>query len=284
MAARLRRWREETGLGQQAAAQASGLSSRTLQRMEKAKTALNPDYVATLMRTYGHHDEAQIEAMRQMAATAEEPGGWWWDLRDAIPTYFGAYLTLEEHASEFREYAPQFCPELLQTEGYARSLLQFAHPSEAEGQIDRRVRLRLERQQVLLRDPPPMYMALVEEAALRRPPSRDQELGTKLLLDQLDALIVAADSEHLTVRVLPTGLGPHGALNLGPFTHLRFSEQEIGDVVYAPQPNGARLEDGPEASDTYHAGWWEAVTAAVHAVPDKSVVDFLVALRTEIAS
>jgi len=66
-----------------------------------------------------------------------------------------------------RDYEVQFIPGLLQTRDYARAVTKLSHTDADE--IERRVELRMQRQELLDRRHPPMVWAVVDEAAMRRP-------------------------------------------------------------------------------------------------------------------
>ena len=99
--------------------------------------------IVDLLTFYGVTDEKEREALRALAARANSPG-WWHDYADILPSWFEAYVGLEEAASQIRAYEVQFVPGLLQTEDYARAvtMLGYSNPKE----INRRVSLRLARQ------------------------------------------------------------------------------------------------------------------------------------------
>ncbi len=78
----------------------------------------------------------------------------------------------EAHATAIHAYDTHVVNTLLQTEDYMRAVLSMRTPPLATGEIDRRVTARLERQQVLHRDRPPVMSFVMEESLLRRPTVR----------------------------------------------------------------------------------------------------------------
>ena len=93
-------------------------------------------------------DEEEREALRALARRANAPG-WWHDYSDVLPSWFEAYVGLEEVATQVRAYEVQFVPGLLQTEDYARAVTLLGHDDAPAREIERRVRLRMARQAVL---------------------------------------------------------------------------------------------------------------------------------------
>ena len=127
------------------------------------------------------------------------------------------------------------------TDGF--EFVEFAHPRPEE--IDRRVRVRLTRQQLLTRPDPPLLWTVVDEAALRRPVG-----GSKVLGAQIERLIEAANLPNVTLQVLRFGVGAHAAM-IGAFSILRFADREIPDVVYLEQVTSATYLDKPEDVEEY---------------------------------
>jgi hypothetical protein len=120
------------------------------------------------------------------------------------------------------------------------------HPSESEAGIDRRVALRMQRQQILRRPDAPSLWAVIDEGALRRPFG-----GAATMRRQIEQLRAVAELPNVTVQLLPFSRGGHSAAG-GPITILRFRQRELPDVVYLEQMISALYLDKP--SDTFHYG------------------------------
>src|SRR5215471_19350196 len=87
----------------------------------------------------------------------------------STPMWFQTYVGLEEAASVLRVYEVQFVPGLLQTASYARAVMTRGWPAAPEEEIERRVSMRITRQELLSKPGGPRLWAVVDEAALRRP-------------------------------------------------------------------------------------------------------------------
>jgi hypothetical protein len=111
--------------------------------------------------------------------------------------------------------------------------------------VERRVTLRLGRQQLLRRPDGPRLWAVVDEAALRRPAG-----GPEVMRAQLERLIDAARLPNVTLQILPLGAGAHPAM-VGAFSILRFADQELPDVVYLEHLTNAVYLDKREDLDQY---------------------------------
>lgn len=246
LAKQLQALREKAGLSYEQAAEAIYSSPWTIRRMERAEGGLKPLAVKGLLLAYGVTDTHEIDAFLSLAREASKPG-WWHRYNDVLPGWFRTFVGLEESASLIRGYEPHWVPGLLQTEDYARASIRFGFPGAAEDKAERRVALRLGRQQILTRPQPPQLWIVIDEAALRRPAGT---IGTKIMRAQIGALIEAAGQPNITLQVLPFSAGLHPAM-YGLFYILRFPEQEIPDIVYGESMISAYYIDKPEEAREY---------------------------------
>ena len=136
-------------------------------------------------------------------------------------------------------------PGLLQTPDYARAVIMLGHAGVTPEQMDRRVELRRQRQQVLDRPDAPQLWAVIDEAVLRRPIG-----GVDVMKAQIEALIEAAKKPNVRLQIIPFNAGGHAAAG-GPFAILRFPEPELPDVVYVEQLTSAIYLDKREDVDQY---------------------------------
>jgi transcriptional regulator with XRE-family HTH domain len=243
--ARLRRLREGAGITREDAGYAIRASHSKISRLELGRTGFKSRDVDDLLTLYGVTDTAERASLLSLARQASSPG-WWRPYADLVPPWFEAFLGLEQATSDIRGYEVQFVPGLLQTPDYARAVILLGHSAEPAEDIDRRVELRMKRQQVLHKPDAPSLWAVLDEGALRRP------LGSvKTMRAQLERLCEVAELPNVTVQLLPFSVGGHSAAG-GPVTILRFPEGELPDVVYLEQLVSARYLDKP--SDTSHYG------------------------------
>jgi transcriptional regulator with XRE-family HTH domain len=254
--------REKAGLSYQQAADAIYASEWTLRRIEAGKGALKPLNIKSLLVTYGVTDVREIDAFLGLARDASRPG-WWHSYGDALPDWFKVAVGLEESASLIRAYEPQVVPGLLQTEAYVRAITAASFPSEKEEESERRVALRLARQDLLKRPAPPEYWVVLEETVLRRPIG-----GPDVMRGQIEHLIDAAARPSITIQVLPFAAGWHPAM-YGMFNIFRFPDDAIPDVVYSEGLTSAFYLNKPEETTKYT----EALDrmAAQAATPDQTI-------------
>jgi transcriptional regulator with XRE-family HTH domain len=244
----LRRLREERGLTRAEAGDRIRASESKISRMELGRVGFKPRDVEDLLTRYGMAHGPEREALLAMVSQANS-SGWWQPYHDVTPNWFSRYLGLEATATRIRTYEAQFVPGLLQTEDYARAVVRLGHGSAKADEIERRVGLRLKRQQEVLHRPdPPTLWAVVDEAALRRPVG-----GPKVMRDQIEALAgMASKDPHIRLQVIPLAAGGHPAAG-GSFTILRFGTQpHLQDLVYAEQLSGALYLEKREDVEVYY--------------------------------
>jgi transcriptional regulator with XRE-family HTH domain len=240
----LRRLRETRGLTAEQAADAIRGSHSKISRLEHGRVGFKERDVADLLTLYGVTDGEERAALLNLAREANTPG-WWHAYSDVLPTWVEAYIGLEAAASVIRTYQTQFMPGLLQTEGYARSLLHTGYPTVTEDELARRSELRVSRQEILSKPDAPQLWAIIDEGALRRPVG-----GSDVMREQIRHLIEMTDHPAVTIQVLPFEVGGHSACG-GPFTILRFGEPDLTDVVYVEQLTTALYLDKPSDVDRY---------------------------------
>ncbi|NSC24876.1 helix-turn-helix domain-containing protein [Streptomyces albus subsp. chlorinus] len=234
---RLRRLREAQYISRREAAEAIRVTHQRIEDVEHGRTGCALRDVADLLTIYGVTDESERAVLTALAQQANTPG-WWQAFRGVVPAWLHTYLGLEQAASVIRTYEVQFVPGLLQTAEYARAVIELAHEEEPEAGIQRRVDLRMRRQQILRGPRSPHVWAVIDEAALRRPVG-----GAAVMRAQLRHLVAVSELPHVTVQIMPFSAGGHAAAG-GPVTLLRLPESELSDVVYVEQLDSAcYLED-----------------------------------------
>ncbi|NGM15914.1 helix-turn-helix transcriptional regulator [Verrucosispora sp. WMMA2044] len=244
LGAQLRRLRESRGVSRESAGWEIRSSESKISRMELGRVGFKERDVADLLTLYGVTAEQERAALLKLARDANNPG-WWHRYGDVLPSWFQSYLGLEAAAALIRSYEVQFVPGLLQTREYARAVVLLGHSTAGPEEIDRRVDLRMRRQELLARPRPPRLWAVVDEAALRRPIG-----GPQVMRGQLEALLAATRTPNVRLQVIPFAAGGHAAAG-GAFTILRFGDQDLPDIVYIEQLTSAIYLDKREDLDFY---------------------------------
>jgi hypothetical protein len=246
LGAHLRRLREAEDVSRETAGWEIRASESKISRMELGRVSFKERDVADLLTLYGVTDEEEREAWLTLARQANTPG-WWQREGDILPSWFQAYLGLEAAAVLIRTYEVQFIPGLLQTPEYAKAVILLGHGNAPPAEVERRVAVRMKRQQVLAREDPPQLWVVVDEGALRRPIG-----GPEVMRAQLRALVDATKLPHVRLQVIPFNVGGHAAAG-GSFSILRFPEQDLPDVIYIEQLTSALYLDKRDDIDLYAA-------------------------------
>ena len=234
---RLQELREAAELKREEAARVLRVAPATVRRMEMAEVALKIPYVQVLLDTYGVPDD-EAAAFVTLAEEANQPG-WWQRFHDVLPDWFSMYVSLEGAATLIRSYEPHFVPGLLQTEDYARAVLEAGTIGQTGPEtIERHVSLRMARQRLLERPDPPHLWVIMDETVLRRPVS----IRGEVMREQLDKLLEFTERDRVTLQLAEFKDGPHPG-TYAPFTLFRFGEPELPDMVFTEYLTGALYLD-----------------------------------------
>ncbi|MER5977498.1 helix-turn-helix transcriptional regulator [Streptomyces sp. NPDC001857] len=234
---RLQELREAAGLSREEAARALRVAPATVRRMETAEVSLKIPYVQVLLDAYGVPAQ-EADAFVALAEEANRPG-WWQRFHDVLPEWFSLYVSLEGAARLIRSYEPHFAPGLLQTEAYARAVLESGTVGRRSPEaIERHVSLRMARQRLLEGPDAPHLWAVMDETVLRRPVGHDPAV----MRGQLDKLLEFAERDRITLQVAEFADGPHPGTS-APFSLFRFAEPELPDMVVTEYVSGALYLD-----------------------------------------
>ncbi|MFE7130523.1 DUF5753 domain-containing protein [Streptomyces sp. NPDC057638] len=178
------------------------LSEPTLARIELGELNFrrNIGNLRTLLKRYGVTDEALVD--RLIALNREGPSEEWLaPYRSFMPTGMPTYVGLEAEAAGITAYHPTVVYGLLQTEAYARALLEAQRPVDDTTSefVDRHVELRMERKRrVLDGDAPARLRLVLGEAALRVPVG-----AAEVMRGQYEEVLRFARRDIVSVRILP---------------------------------------------------------------------------------
>ncbi|MUL41738.1 XRE family transcriptional regulator [Streptomonospora sp. PA3] len=128
-------------------------------------------------------------------------------------------------ATEIQQYHPLLVPGLLQTEEYAKATIRAGNRTVSADELAARAAERVERQQVLQREPdPPFLLVVICETVLQRP------LGSvQIMRKQLEHLHKASYWDNVEILVVPHPTWNHPGLD-GGFRLLRLPG--AGTVLY----------------------------------------------------
>jgi transcriptional regulator with XRE-family HTH domain len=241
LARALRQLREQAGLTIEEVAEKLEISASTVSRMETAQVGVRPRDLRFLLDTY-KITEAERDQLLQIARERRQQR-WWQEYAD-LPNIHVAGL--EADASTIWQYSTQLVPGLLQTEAYARAVLEAIRLDAKPGEIERRLELRIHRQAVLTSEDAPEYWVVLDEAVVRR-----QVGGPAVMAEQLQHLVEATKLPNVTLQVLPFTSGEHPGMD-GEFTILHYRESADPDVVYIENTGSDLYLEGPEVTRRYN--------------------------------
>ncbi|GHK02663.1 helix-turn-helix domain-containing protein [Streptomyces sp. NPDC003753] len=219
----LRRLRELKGMTAEEVAERLLVSQSKISRLENGRRSISPRDVRDLCGVYEVEDQRVVESLMEMARDSRQQG--WWHAFGDIP--YSVYIGLETDAESLRVYEPQIITGLLQTRAYAEALIQGALPETSPADIEKRVQVRMRRQERISAENNPLRLWVVlDEAALRR------RVGDNLVMrEQLEHLAEMSRLPHVTVQVLPFEVGAHPGVN-GHYAILEFADAADSSVVY----------------------------------------------------
>jgi len=197
LAAELRGIREGKGKSGDAVAAALKWSPSKISRYERARTGLRPREVERLLDYY------QITGPRrsQLLTLAEDAAqkGWWEEYSDSLSEAYQQFIGYEHEATSMSVWHVDVVTGLLQTEDYARHIISGYSQVEpmAPRMIDRMVRVRMRRQEILNRENL-LLCVVLDESVLRRRIGSDA-----VMYEQLQRLAQEAARPNLTLRILP---------------------------------------------------------------------------------
>ncbi|QTD98269.1 helix-turn-helix domain-containing protein [Streptomyces cyanogenus] len=155
-------------------------------------------------------------------------------MRSQLPTWFREVAELEVRAVEICSFQTHMVLGLLQTPAYARAVLGAVNRSK----LDDRTAVRLARQQVFEKEEPPVFWAVLSEAALHL------EIGDReTMRGQLAHLLTFEDNPRINIQVLPFSVGSHAGLT-GAFDLYRFASDPT--ILYTETYGSGHPTANPE--------------------------------------
>jgi transcriptional regulator with XRE-family HTH domain len=244
----LRRLRQAAEISREDAAYEIRADASKISRLELGRVSFRLRDVRDLLVMYGVQDEDEIERVVDMARAANQPSKWH-RYNDYLPDWFSNYLEMEGAASMIRTYEVQVIPGLCQSEEYARAVMMLGYGHTPLQEIDKRIEVRMKRQEILDRnESPPQLWAVIDEAALHRPFG-----GVGVMRGQIKALMEFCDKPNVRIQIVPfSAAGAHSGAG-APFTWLRFAYEELKDVIYLEHLTGGMYLERDNEIDAYQA-------------------------------
>jgi transcriptional regulator with XRE-family HTH domain len=243
----LKKARQESGLTQeQVASEMEWSLSKTI-RIESASSVsgIRANDLKALLQLYGVKDPEKVDSLLALARVARERS-WWSAYRDIAPPSLLKLIEYESVASAVQQFETIFIPGILQTEDYARAVIQDYYDYRPGSDTLRAlVELRTQREDLFDAENRPSFKFILDEAVVRRLVG-----GSSVMRRQLKRLIAVADKPKVTVEVIPFSAGLHTGMK-GPFEIIDFADPSDSDIVYLETPRGDIFSEDPEEALRY---------------------------------
>ncbi|MEV5570281.1 helix-turn-helix transcriptional regulator [Spirillospora sp. NPDC052269] len=156
------------------------------------------------------------------------------EITTALPPGFPEYLSKERIATCVQIYTLSLISGLFQTEEYARAIMGSCHP---EGDLEKLVATRMERQKILTKDDPPHIWYTLDEHALRNAIG-----GREIQRAQLEHLLALSELPNVSIRVVRQAsayhegyAGPFIVLGMESGRHVAYTESAgLGILIEEP--------------------------------------------------
>ncbi|GAB0103096.1 helix-turn-helix transcriptional regulator [Nocardia sp. JMUB6875] len=268
----LREARDGAGLTVEQAAGLMEWNKSTLSRLERGLTEkVRVRDVLGLCEVYGLDDEKTAAAKSLAEQTPAK--SWWHAYADLIPAHSNLFVGLEAGAKSMTIFQPLIVPGLLQTADYARALDRIYFPADTASALDRRVELRAQRQNVILRQRhPAQALVVLQEAAVRTVVG-----DRRVMAAQLRHIADLSTRENVEVRLLPFRAGFPLGMPLPPFIIFRFAKDARGKlteptVVFAESFAGAMYFERQTEVELYREAFGKVQRATLDARPSRDLI------------
>jgi hypothetical protein len=214
-------------------------------RIETASTGISTNDLKALLPLYDISDEERTEQLVVLARAARERP-WWSAYRDVAPKELLELIEYESAASVIRQFETMFIPGILQTEEYARAVIQnYYDERRASEGVAALVDLRTRREELLDREDPPQFYFLLDEAVVRRLVG-----SNSVMRRQLRRMIEVTEKPNVTLEVVPFTAGLHPGMK-GPFEIIEFVDVADKDIVFLESPRGDIISDKTSETLSY---------------------------------
>lgn len=221
--------REHAGLSRVELGELVRFSKHTVASVELGRRMPDEQFVELAEAALGN-----TGALRKAAQhlTRGDPG---------LAVWFRQWARLEKVAVSLCTYECRLVPGLLQSEAYARAVVEGTIPLMTDEELAARITARLERQKMLHERPKVPFGFIVEECVFRRRFGNAEQMG-----ELLDYVLEHSAPRNVTLQVVPLEAPLHACLD-GP---VRLLETPDGRrLAYSEgQQNGRLIADRKEVS------------------------------------
>jgi transcriptional regulator with XRE-family HTH domain len=239
LAEAIRRHRKRAGLTQAQLAELIPCSDKTISAIETARERPSRQMATAIERELKVSENALLDIFDLLEG-------------ESLPGWMRDWVHEERRSGRLRSFELAIIPGLLQTEDYARALLNGNETA---------VQARMERQAILTGDDPPTLHVVLDEMVLYR------EVGGRQVMHSQLTHLMDCVSERLTVQIVPSDVNPHriGAFTIGTVANggeVAYIETAIRGIVTSSRDDITHLN-----------GVWE--TIRTHAAPQRESLEFI---------
>lgn len=240
------RWqREQAGLTQQQLVEGSFYGATHLSEIERGERRMPRDlaeHVDRVLRTDGFFTRRCDDVRRAK--------------RSGHAQYFERALEAEKRADSIEEWSPMLFPGLLQTEAYARAIVEAAHPMEHPDKVALKVNARLARAKILDDDSEhPEFWTILHESLLTQPIASAPEMA-----EQLEHVLALIHERRIIPQIVPWNAGAHPFM-MGMATIMSFPDAP--PMVYTESLYSGDTIDDPALVKRYRKAYDRLRAAAL---------------------
>lgn len=232
----LKRARDTAGFKQADVAKAMEWSTSKVIRIESGDVKITTNDLKALLEHYKIHEKSRVNALLE-AARAARATSFYDQYAGDLKQGFRDYLAYEASAAVIRQWEPILISGLLQTEEYARRVLEDTF-GVSDQDADKLWSVRQHRQELHDREDPPEMRFVIDESAVRRTIGPDGATMRK----QVERLLEFAALDHVTIQILPFSAGATPGMG-GSFVLLEFSEPDLDDLVHLESVDEITIRD-----------------------------------------
>jgi transcriptional regulator with XRE-family HTH domain len=278
----LREARDARGLTQSDVAEEMEWSLSKVIRIESGEVSISPNDLRPLLAFLGIKERARVDQLMADAKTSrsrQQRKPWWHQApyKDNLTIALRRYIEFESEAVSSRMFQNLMVPGRIQTEDYARAILENWHGELPEAATRARLDARMRRRADFLApgNSEHIYL-LIDEAVLWRTIG-----GPGVLADQLSELLRLIDAGRLTTRVITFGTdGPLPTFGIFELIYLTEAATDDEAVIYLEGFLAVKLVDD-QAEIARHRRKFEQLwtTAADESQTRTIIVDHIQKLR-----
>ncbi|GIJ44341.1 transcriptional regulator [Virgisporangium aliadipatigenens] len=235
LADELRTLREAAGLTGKDAADRLGWSPSKVSRIESARVGISAEDLARSLELYDA-SPAQAERLSRTAESARSKG-WWEPFADLLTADYTNLIRLEAGSRAVDAYCAVVPHALLQTPGYAETVICSSRAKPSDLEFQRRVDMHRRRQNLLREDGQVRFSAVIDESVFHR-----LLPDPAVLRAQFTRLAELAEWPNVRIQVLPFGAGLP-PVTAGSFCILESEATGLADVVYLENKTRAFFVD-----------------------------------------